>query len=718
LDNYEKCLRYVTDFLGYLSSTRLRGLVLINSDSIRSIAEKIARSLAGRCVAAASSSLIHVFRGSCIAATFSHLTEVLGYEADNAVIATEGFLSPNAIAAMSGLVRAGGSLLIIAPGLEAWNPGPQGGRGGYRDYLLSSLGELESLLWLRARRGECSVALRRLPRKRNPVKRGRGKAPSGLGDILTDDQAEALNNYVKTRRRLRSLLVLGDRGRGKSFLLGVIVALEASRGLSGEALLVAPSPYSIQSFFRGVLAAAKRLRVKARYRRRSGLYTGAELGELILQYTKPDETRPAPIIVVDEAAAVGVARLRRYSMRAGRVFAATTVHGYEGAGRYLAQYAEKTLPQPLLRLELREPARYLPGDPLEEWVNKVFVLKPQYPDKLPDRASPEEATVKKMELDELVSNKKLIRQLVSLLFEAHYRMEPDYILTLLESTTHMIYTVMLEGIPVAVADVALEKPGYPEKARLSLKLLSMVLGEDPGFCAARVVRIAVHPSLQRKGLGSKLLRAIEEDVLKKGCAAVTALYGRHDVIGFWLRNNYKVYYISPRFNKVTGEKNIAVIKPLTPVANKAVDRVLRRFTRHLLLTLHSIYRDVAAENIADIIIAATGLGKVLGIGPSLEEVRHALQVLETDREHLEQVASTIYLAALSSLPGSATRLARDELVALTAYILQGKPLNDVANILGLPLHATREKIAQAATKLLKYIANEEASPRSTEPPRR
>ena len=715
MGNYEKCLQYITDFLGYLGSTGLRGLVLINSGSVSSFAGRLARTLTGICIAAAPSSLIHVFRGACVAATFSHLTEVLGYEADNAVIATERFLSPNAIAAMSGLVRAGGSLFIIAPELEAWNPGPRGGRGGYRDYLLSSLSELESLLWLRARGEECSVVLKRLPRKRKPVKRGRGKAPSGLGDILTGDQAEALNNYVKTRKRLRSLLVLGDRGRGKSFLLGVIVALEASLGLTGEALLVAPSPYSVQSFFRGVLAAAKRLHVKARYRRRGGLYIGAELGELIVQYTRPDETRPAPLIVVDEAAAVGVARLRRYSMRAGRVLAATTVHGYEGAGRYLAQYAEKTLPQPMLRLELRRPARYLPGDPLEEWVNNVFVLKPQYPDKLPARADPERAMVKKMELDELISNKKLIRQLVSLLFEAHYRMEPDYILALLESATHKIYTVMLEGIPVAVADVSVEKPEYPEKARLSLKLLSMVLGEDPRFCTARVVRIAVHPSLQRRGLGSKLLRAIEEDMLRESCIAVTALYGRHDVIGFWLKNSYKTYYISPRFNKVTGEKNIAVIKPLIPEANRIVDRALRHFTRHLLLTLHSIYRDVAAENIADIIMAATRLGKVLSIEPSLQEVRHALQVLETGKEHLEQVTSTIYLAALSSLPGSATRLARDELVALTAYILQGKPLNDVANILSLPLHATREKIAKAATKLLQYIANEEASPRSTEP---
>ncbi len=715
MSNYEKCLQHITGFLGYLGSTGLRGLVLINSDSVSAFAGRLARTLTGRCVAAASSSLIHVFRGACIAATFPRLPEVLGYEADNAVIATEGFLSPNAIAAMSGLVRAGGSLFILAPGLEAWNPGPRGGRGGYRDYLLSSLGELESLLWLRARGEECSVALKRLPRKRKLVKRRHGKATSGLGDILTIDQAEALNNYVKMRRRLRSLLVLGDRGRGKSFLLGVIVALEASRGLAGEALLVAPSPYSVQSFFRGVIAAATRLRVKTRYRRRGALYTEAELDELMIHYTRPDETKPAPLIVVDEAAAVGVARLRRYSMRAGRVFAATTVHGYEGAGRYLAQHAEKVLSQPLLRLELREPARYLPGDPLEEWVNKVFVLKPQYPDKPPARVGPNRAIIKKVELDELVSDKKLIRQLVSLLSEAHYRMEPDYILTLLESTTHRIYSIILEGIPVAVADVAVEKPEYPEKARLSLKLLSMVLGEEPGFCAARIVRIAVHPSLQRRGLGSKLLRAIEEDMLREGCAVVTALYGRHDVTGFWLRNNYKVYYISPRFNKVTGEKNIAVIKPLTQGISKVVNRAIRGFTKHLLLALHSIYRDVAAENIADIIMAATSLGKALSIEPSLEEVRHALQVLETDKEHLEQVASTIYLAALSLLPGSATRLAREELVALIAYILQGKPLNDVANILGLPLHATREKIAQAVTKLLQYIANEEASPLSTEP---
>jgi tRNA(Met) cytidine acetyltransferase len=654
-------------------------------------------------VAAAEKPLIRdLEKAGCIARSFTSVGELLGFETGNAVIATSGLLSPNTVAALAGLVKASGILAIVAPMLGEWNPGPRGGRGGYRRYLLDSFLEAESLLWL-SDEDECRVIAEHLPRPREPGPRGEAprtsNVPKRLARLLTEDQLRAFSKYLGAQRRLRSLLVVGDRGRGKSFLLGSIAAYEAYRGLAGDAALVAPSKYSAQSFFRGFIAASKALGLEPAARKKKWFVESVAARNLSIALRRPDEGIRQPIVFVDEAAAVGVARLRRYGKTASRVYAATTLHGYEGAGRYLAHYAENILPKPLLRVELQNPVRYAPGDPLEEWVNKVFVLKPQYPEP-PRGANVSEIQVEVVDPNKLSGNKVLVRHIVSLLWEAHYRTEPDYLLTLLESTTHEIVVAKIGGELVAVADVAYEEPGLPEKGRLTLHLINEQLARSgENLRAARIVRIAVHPMLQRRGIGSRLLASIEARASEKGYPVVTTIYGRHDVLRFWLRNGYKVFYISPRYNKVTGEKNIAMVKPVREEANNLVKELIEVFTRELLLAAHILYRDVSAEKVASILASMREQEPVLSI-PVTSDDKAKLQKALQNPEKLEQVAYAAYALLISLLPRAASALKDAELVSLVAYLLQGKPLNEVADILGTSIPETRVKIVKSLRKLL------------------
>ncbi|BEP18424.1 hypothetical protein PYJP_17760 [Pyrofollis japonicus] len=690
-----------------MERTGLRGLFVLNTRSIEDAAQSLASFLhRDGCVAAVEHFLVKDLKGAgCIARPFSGVGELLGFEAGNAIIVTSGLLSPNTAAALAGLVKASGVLAIVAPVLSEWNPGPRGGRGGYRRYLLGSFPEAESLLWL-SDEDECRVVAEHLPRPRATGSQIRGaprtsNVPKRLAALLTEDQLRAFSQYLGAQRSLRSLLVVGDRGRGKSFLLGAIAAYEAYRGLAGEAVLVAPSIYSAQSFFRGFTAASKALGLRLVTERRKQLVERVSTRNLSIALRRPDESVRQPIVFVDEAAAVGVARLRRYSKTASRIYAATTLHGYEGAGRYLAHYAENILPKPLLRVELQSPVRYAPGDPLEEWVNKVFVLKPQYPEP-PRGTNTSDIHVEVVDPNKLSENKVLVRNIVSLLWEAHYRTEPDYLLTLLESSTHEIVAAKINGKLVAVADVAYEEPGLPEKGRITLQLINQQLARsEENLRAARIVRIAVHPVLQRRGIGSRLLAFIESRAAERGYPIVTTIYGRHDVLGFWLRNGYKVFYISPRYNKVTGEKNIAMVKPLSGTASNVVKELVEAFTRELLLAAHILYRDVSAEKIASILESIKEQEPILSI-PITSDDEARLQKVLRDPEKLEHAAYAAYALLVSLLPRAASMLGLDELVSLVAYLLQGKPLNEVADILGASIVETRAKIVKALRKLLSF----------------
>ncbi len=549
------------------------------------------------------------------------------------------------------------------------------------------------------------MLLRRLPGRAPRGWRRRGGARLGgglarLGDLLTPGQAAALSRYLGERRRLRGFLVLGGRGRGKSFLLGVVAAVEAWRGLSGPVALVAPSPGQLGSLLRGLRLAAARLGLRVEER-------GRELvvGDAVFRYAAPGEVAPAPVVVVDEAAAVGAARLRRYSRRAWRVLAATTTHGYEGAGRLLALEAEEVMPRPLVRVVLEDPVRYPPGDPLEEWVEETFVLRPGAPRAASAGAA---AALRVFDPASGAGSTGLVRSLAALLMEAHYRAEPDYLLVLLESTTHEVLYAEAEGVPVAVADVGYEEPGLPEPGRLSLRLLGELLGEEPGLCAARVVRIAVHPDLRRRGLGSRLLRFVEERAAGRGCGLVTAVYGRPGVTGFWLRNGYTVFYVSPRYNRVTGEKNFAVAKPLDPGAEEALARAVGEAAARLVLAAHVVYRDVAAERLAEALASMARYARgALPSPPGRAALERALRVLETrGREKLESVTHIVYAAAAYLLPGAAAELPREELVAVTAYVLQGKPLNEVADALGKPAEEAAGVVLEAAKRLLRLALGE------------
>lgn len=83
------------------------------------------------------------------------------------------------------------------------------------------------------------------------------------------------------------------------------------------------------------------------------------------------------MILVDEAAALPAPLLKSILLGWPRVAFATTVHGYEGAGRGFAIRFRQVLEQSTPHWQaatLTEPVRWARGDPLETLITQLFLL--------------------------------------------------------------------------------------------------------------------------------------------------------------------------------------------------------------------------------------------------------------------------------------------------------------------------------------------------------
>ncbi len=691
--------------------TGYRALLFLHGDR-RGIVRLLAARARGDCIAVTDRD---VRPGACrVEASPASYDRILGGEALLAIVSLPSMVRPSIIAAAGETVRGGGALAVVGGPRGEWTPGPREGLGAYEEYLYSSIGESRFHLW--ASTSE-TYSMRLPPPNARAPKPERGECrgiPEGriAGLVRTRGECRAL---VESRRYLRSgrgsLLLLGDRGRGKSYTLGLALAVAVVEKSIGRASIVAPSPWGCQSVFQGLIdglgaAGLKGYRV---VRGRDSLVVRVSGSWFRVSYESPETFEPVPVVVVDEAAALGAARVRRIARLSGKILASTTIHGYEGSGLVYARLVEKILPGPVRVVSLDEPVRYPPGDPLEEWIYDTFMLRPEPSPPPQPPPKPGEAEHRVYTQRELAADRVGLRRIISLLMQAHYRYTPDYLVLLLESTHHRVHALEAGGGElIAVADLVYE-PEAPEDARACTGRLSLY----GGGCdisrtgrIARVSRIAVHPGLQGRGYGSRLLSLVEEYYERMRADAVGSVFSRLEVLGFWSRNGYTPYYLSPRYNRVTGEKNIAVIKPLHKAAAMTVSCAACAFKRRLLLLLQSIYRDVHAETAMEIL---SSLPECTGWGPeclSTEDMAYRLRRALEGALELEQAWEAIQPLLLGALyRGNAREILGGDHVGLglLAWVLQGRPLSEAERVSGVEGTMLRRMLGEVLRRLVEQL---------------
>jgi N-acetyltransferase 10 len=192
-----------------------------------------------------------------------------------------------------------------------------------------------------------------------------------------------------------------------------------------------------------------------------------------------------------------------------------------------------TLVGPLREMELSAPIRYGANDPIESWLNKLLCLDSGSSKLSGGAPAPAICELYSVDRDALFSYHKLsesfLQKLMGLYTSAHYKNTPNDLQMLSDAPAHSVFVLLSpsaekdsNALPdiLAVVQVALEGQISRKAVEAQLArghrsagdLIPWTLAQQFGdskfaqLSGARIVRIAVHPSVQGMGYGS---RAVE-----------------------------------------------------------------------------------------------------------------------------------------------------------------------------------------------------------------
>ncbi len=407
-------------------------------------------------------------------------------------------------------------------------------------------------------------------------------------DEACSDQREVIDtlidNFQKDRPSVSTLIA--DRGRGKSALLGMLAAewLEISRQSTDETgfkqtlsndsstptvIVTGPARRATDVLFKHLAS------------------TNHEKSSLSVEFVPPDKliaSNPATnLVIVDEAARLPLPQLKELIRRHSRIVLASTVHGYEGAGRGFALRLTRWLEREGYthqQLKLTKPIRWLQGDALEHLCNELFLFKVALPD-VSTSVKPEHCRVKDLSSSDLLENNSLLQTCFALLMQAHYRTRPVDLQHLLGDGNLSLKVLLHGDTPVALLWWALEGGFSDPSLRQDIvrlqrrpnghvlpQLLSQWLGAEEILTKhyARIVRIAVHPKLQRRGFGSTLINILHSEFQTKNSnltspvRAIGAVFGADpDIVAFWKSVGFQPFHISAGTSGRSGMPSMAVI---------------------------------------------------------------------------------------------------------------------------------------------------------------
>lgn len=192
----------------------------------------------------------------------------------------------------------------------------------------------------------------------------------------------------------------------------------------------------------------------------------------------------------------------------------------------------------LREIELVTPIRYAQGDPVESWLNKLLCLDCGSASNLKlsgGAPAPVDCELYSVDRDALFSYHKLseafLQKVMGLYTSAHYKNTPNDLQMLSDAPAHSVFVLLSpsaeqdsNALPdvLAVVQVALEgrisrkaveaqlARGHRSAGDLIPWTISQQFGDSKfaQLSGARIVRVAVHPSLQGMGYGSRALELL------------------------------------------------------------------------------------------------------------------------------------------------------------------------------------------------------------------
>lgn len=560
---------------------------------------------------------------------------LLGTTRECVVLDTHEDCHPNAIGRVVGAVDGGGVLILLAPLLDEWPdrrdrfdetlavPPADVGEvaGNFRRRLVRLLRAHEGIAIVDVnadtveREGLTDPAVTNS--QYHPTPPSDGSFPGiAYESSRSSDQVRAVRALERLREPGHAIVVEADRGRGKSSAVGLAAGALAAEGR--DVLVTAPAFSATREVF---------LRARELLEQLDDLSFSGEKeirttdGRVrfeppVVAADRLDDSNQFPdAVVVDEAAALPVSLLGRFLTTVPVAFV-TTIHGYEGAGRgFSVRFRDRLAASDIDVTEcgLQTPIRYAPSDPIERWAFRVLLLdaRPAV-DQLVTDAMPETTTYERPTATDLLEDEHRLRELFGLLVLAHYRTEPDDLARLLDAPNLSVRTLTHEGSVVAVALLAREGGLSHEMCEAAYRgdriqgnmLPDLFTGQlrDPEAARStgiRVMRIATHPAVRSRGLGSQLLSAIHSEFEEQVDWFGVSYGSTPGLLRFWKDNGYRMVHLSTTRNETSGEHSAVMLRENDP------DSVLYdRHTRQFRERIGGMLADTLSDLDPDIVRAA------------------------------------------------------------------------------------------------------------------
>lgn len=627
------------------------------------------------------------------------LRSFLGRGFDAVVLDLHEGLEPDLLGMASGMVRAGGALVLRLPArgciptrssLVVWPSDPHRASRRMVERLERALGA-----W---------------PELDGPLE------PAERTFAATAEQNEA----VEALRRgfllwpLGVTVVTAGRGRGKSSAIGRALADVA------DAVVVSMDEEGCREVFRFARGLGDDAPLP-----RTGSPRFASPSEVL---ALASASAPPTVVAVDEAARAGVPWLRALTgaFSSSHLVFATTTHGYEGSGRgFSLRFLPwaRTLGRPWTQVELRTPVRWAADDPLERWIDDLLVLRTEASSLSSHESEPVASSgaaagriasasaivrVETLDRDALARDEALLRELVGLLTEAHYRTTAADLARWLDGSNLSIHVARLGRELAGVAVTAREGSFEPEQARAFLAGRARPRGHalaETLVCHAacveagtmdlvRSVRIATRPELRRRGIARRLVEHVHE--AEPADMHGTLFGATAELVAFRRSLGYEVVRVGSARGERSGEPSVVMVRPSSEMAVALVEALRRELARNLETQLAFLDAE-DPPRIDDALREALGRGLPEVPPYSDEELFcHALAYAEGARPFDADAGALVAFVARN-------RAALDELVPRSRKLLEARALHR-AGWAAAAAHAGFETPAAAMRAMRRALA--------------
>jgi tRNA(Met) cytidine acetyltransferase len=455
--------------------------------------------------------------------------------------------------------------------------------------------------------------------------------PTQLSVSISDEQSQLITRIASSinGRAHRPLVITAARGRGKSTAIGMALADWLKSHNHGRVVLTGPSREAIATAFRWAESCVDSMIENDTLTVDDSTLVYSPVDVLLRDYSQAEAI--ADVVIVDEAAAIPLPILERLMKQYPRIVFVTTTVGYEGSGRGFALRFKRLLDNysnQWRRASVSSPIRWAANDPMELWLREVFLLADTDSDVFSnfpaekisniESVAINDVTVRRLSRNELMLDERQLSVLFRLLVDAHYRTQPDDLRYLLDAPHVQIWASFCAGKILAAAVVVeegalaaesiqrIKTDQHRPRGNLLSQTIALQMGvyEGLSLSAWRVVRIAVQPELQRKGLGQALLDEIAAQARIESIDFIGSSFAIDtEILSFWQTAHFSPLRMGTHRDHVTAAYAVIVVQPFSDAASSMIDVVKQRFAQQLTTFLPVYWRDVEPSILADLYLA-------------------------------------------------------------------------------------------------------------------